>query len=158
LAPFLEAVASQLAPDPKKDDDCWTVSTLNSGETVKGITRVRTEAPKGIERADFSTSVIIEWRYQGDGLPDKETDAQQVLLEDLLDPLTDNQDNSFLMHVVLQPGSKEWGFYTKDYDRYMAELNGLLKGHPKFPITIMHDRDPSWSYWTTIKSTYCKTS
>jgi hypothetical protein len=123
----------------------WAISTLNSGSTLKGITRVRTDAPRGIRKADFATSVVIEWRYPGNGLPDRATNQQQVLLEDLLEPLVEDPKNSLLMHVLLTPGCKEWGFYTKDYDRFMADLNRQLAGHPKFPITILHHKDPSWN-------------
>jgi hypothetical protein len=33
----------------------------------------------------------------------------------------------------------------------MTDFNAALKGKPRFPIQIVHDRDPAWKYQAGIK-------
>jgi hypothetical protein len=42
---------------------------------------------------------------------------------------------------------KEWIYYTRSSGAFMARLNDLLLGHPRFPIQIEFYDDPQWEVW-----------
>jgi hypothetical protein len=128
----------------------WTLIALEA-EDGKRIYRIRLEPPAGVTKEIFGESVIIEWRF-GEGVPDKATAAAMFAFEEYLKPIDDYTKHSLLVHVYTGSGVKEWCYYTKSYDDFMASLNLALAGKPRFPIEILHDRDPTWSYWTGIKN------
>lgn len=121
-----------------------------TAEDEQRIYRIRSEAPKGVKKKDFSNCVIIEWPFAG-GVPDKETNSQQQAFESFMEPLDNYAKNSLLMHVYTGSGIKEWCYYAKDYDRFMQDLNKALARKPRFPINILNDHDPIWKYWASIK-------
>jgi hypothetical protein len=134
----------------RHDNDNWLmVAGLADGEPR--MYRIRVELPMDIVRETFQECVIIEWRYAAAGFPDKRTTALHSAFEGLLDSLNDPNANSILVHAYTGGGIKEWCYYVKSYDRYMADLNNALAGKPRFPIEIMHDSDPTWKYWSGIK-------
>ena len=127
----------------------WSLITLEAEDGPR-VYRIRSAPPAGIEQKAFSESVIVEWRF-GEGLPDKDTNAAMLAFEKHLDPIDDHTQNSLLVHVFTGSGIKEWCYYAKDYDKFMEDLNVALKGKPRFPISILHDHDPAWKYWSGIK-------
>ena len=68
-----------------------------------------------------------------------------------LDHLDDHTNNGLLVHVYTGSGIREWCYYVKSYDQFMADFNAALKGKPRFPIQIVHDHDPAWNYQAGIK-------
>lgn len=124
------------------------VAQAEGGEKV--IYRIRLERPAGVVLSEYENCVIIEWTFQN-ALPDKVLSEVHRIFEGHMDPLAHNNPNSLLMHVYTRPGMKEWCYYTRDYPAFMTELNTVLAGKPRFPIDILHDKDPSWKYWTEVR-------
>jgi hypothetical protein len=127
----------------------WTLIALEA-ETGPRIYRIRSEPPAGVKKEVFSESVIIEWKF-GEGLPDQATSIAMFAFERHMEPIDNHTEHSLLVHVYTGSGIKEWCYYTKSYDEFMAGLNVALAGKPRFPIEILHDHDPTWTYWSGIK-------
>lgn len=127
----------------------WTLIALEA-EDGQRIYRIRREPPVGVDKEIFSESVIIEWKF-GEGLPDKPTAAAMFALEEYMEPMDDHTKHSLLVLVYTGRGIKEWCYYTKSYDEFMKGLNVALRGKPRFPIEILHDHDPTWNYWSSLK-------
>jgi hypothetical protein len=127
----------------------WALIALETEDGPR-IYRMRSGPPAGVEKEIFAENVIIEWKF-GEGLPDHATSAAMFALQELLEPLDDHTKHSLLVHVYTGSGIKEWCYYTKNYDDFMEALNVALKGKPRFPIEILHDHDPAWTYWSSIK-------
>jgi hypothetical protein len=127
----------------------WTIFVVEA-DGEKRIYRLRLEPPAGLVTSEYSNCVIVEWTF-GDALPDQPLQEVHKAFEAHMDPLGFNNPNSLLMHVYTKPGMKEWCYYTRDYPAFMTELNTALAGKPRFPIDILHDKDPGWKYWSQVK-------
>ena len=55
-------------------------------------------------------------------------------------------------------GLREWTYYAKSEDEFMARLNYAFAGIPKFPIDIHTAHDPSWDLWEQFKAGVKKTA
>lgn len=132
---------------PKED---WTLY-FTEGDEGPSSWHIRNSFPPELQSTDFPTSVVIEWTYADAGPPNKEVRTQLHAFEELLDSLNDPRENSLLVHIVRGEGVSELCYYCRDYARFMEELNAALRGQPRFPISILHDHDPSWSYCRETK-------
>ncbi len=128
----------------------WSLVFTEEDDGLKSW-QVRDEVPKGVNVEDYSRSIIIEWRYADEGPPDSKTRQHLNTFGALLDELDNTTGNSINVHVIKGGGVCEWCYYAKDYTVFMQELNKTLAGHPRFPIAILHDEDPTWKYWNGIK-------
>jgi hypothetical protein len=132
-----------------ENNEDWTIFVVEA-EGEKRIYRMRLKPPPGLVTSEYSSCVIVEWTFGG-VLPDKPLQEVHKAFEAHMDPLGFNNPNSLLMHVYTKPGMKEWCYYTRDYPAFMTELNAALAGKPRFPIDILHDKDPGWTYWSQVK-------
>ncbi len=133
-----------------EENGSWDLIALEV-EGGKRVYRIRSQAPAGVERTDFRENVIVEWRF-GEGLPDQATSAAMREFENHMDPLDDHAGNSLLVHVYTGDGIREWCYYSKDYDKFMEDLNVALADKVRYPIQILHDTDPIWKYADSIKN------
>ncbi|EMW0566142.1 TPA: DUF695 domain-containing protein [Vibrio parahaemolyticus] len=123
----------------------FTAQGEQNGNPV--IYRSMENVPVGQNESDFPTLVSIYWPFKleaNNGMPDQQTNEDQVSFEDALETL-DKNDVSHLMLVVTGNGRKEWLWYVKDAESWMAKLNELLIGHKVYPIEISLSLEPSWS-------------
>ena len=86
--------------------------------------------------------------------PDSKTRQHLYTFGALLDELDNTTGNSISVLVIKGCGVCEWCCYAKDYSVFTQELNKALAGHPRFPIAIFHDEDPTWKYWNGIKEIF----
>jgi hypothetical protein len=130
------------------------ISEVQHSDGSVAIVRSLKEKPNGWESVPLSEEVSITWKYEGD-LPDFDTKSNMDDLEEALDPLEAGGD-TFLVFVVTTSGEREWIFYTRNYDDFMANLNDCLADKPEYPIAILHSHDPSWTYWQTFVERFTK--
>jgi hypothetical protein len=101
--------------------------------------------------ADFHRStqpdrVILVWDYQSEsGMPTADERASMDELEDALSPTIEGNGFATLALVSTGENSREWIYYAKYQDEFMAKLNLALRGSPSFPIKIHAAPDPGWS-------------
>tara|TARA_B100001769_G_C21786398_1_gene428931 strand:- start:148 stop:588 length:441 start_codon:yes stop_codon:yes gene_type:complete len=90
---------------------------------------------------------VVSWKYDGsknNGMPDEETNSQMMALEDALEDQLDK--SSIYKRAYSRTGNslKEFLYYTKSQEEFMALLNNQLRGHQPYPIEINLYRDPEW--------------
>lgn len=122
--------------------------------------RVRHLRPSRADLAAFVHAIVIRWRYAasderaphrlGPGFPDNTVNQAQLQFEGALDPLSCENDDAELMCVTTGMGQKEWVYYARDRDGFMARLNALLAGHAPFPVEINFYDDAEWNIWGGI--------
>jgi hypothetical protein len=122
----------------------WNTFKVSSGGRT-GVFRVPESKPTQWDTLPLSEEISISWNYEGD-MPDKSTQADMDRFEEALSDIF-SAETSMLVLVMTVGGLREWCIYAQDYGRFMQELNTLLAGKSKFPITIIHSHDPSWRYW-----------
>ncbi|MDP2716001.1 DUF695 domain-containing protein [Rheinheimera sp.] len=118
------------------------------------IYRSMEKVPEGQTEADFPTLINIYWSFESDannGMPDSQTNADQIAFEDAIDSL-DQNGVSHLMLVVTGNGRKEWIWYVKDVEGWMGKLNELLSGHKVYPVEIEIEQDQNWSTYHNFVS------
>jgi Family of unknown function (DUF695) len=128
----------------------WTIFAVEVEGGEKRLYRIRLEPPTSVVASEYPNCIIVEWNFE-DALPDKPLSDAHNAFEAHMEPLGHNNRNSVLMHVYTKPGMKEWCYYARDYPAFMKELNTALAGKPRFPIEILHDTDPGWKYWTSVR-------
>ena len=82
-------------------------------------------------------------------MPPADVNQAQLDFERALDPLTENSDAE-VAQVSTGMGQKEWVFYAKDREVFMAQMNRLLAGHPRYPLQITFYDDPDWKIWSDM--------
>jgi len=141
------------APKPEPTD--WSLAQAVNHETGEtGILRTRTCKPRRADLESLTTAVVITWPYQSpNGMPPSEINQQQLHFERALDPLSADHENSELVQVFTGMGQKEWTFYARSREAFMADLNRLLGGHPRYPLAINFYEDPAWQIWGENRET-----
>lgn len=116
----------------------WKIVTAQNPETGQtAVFRARFAKPDRPDLASLVWAIVIQW---------PEVSPAQQTFEEALDPLA-SSPHSELVHVSTGMGLKEWIFYARSREEFMAELNELLAGHPRYPIDIEFFEDPEWEVW-----------
>lgn len=130
----------------------WRILTV-SADQGQAVFRLRTDMPADPAIGEFTTSVRIEWPYDGDesGFPAKADQEWMDLFEDRLSDLLCEEGLSYLVLVTTGLGSKEWLFYTTDHTAFMERFNDRLADLPRFPLAIQFISDPDWEQWESLR-------
>lgn len=126
----------------------WSIVSLQDPETGQmTVFRVRFSKPDRPDLASLVWAIMIQWPYDSDQqMPPAEVNAAQQSFEEALDPLA-SSSHSELVQVSTGNGLKRWIFYARSREEFMAELNELLSGHPRYPLDIEFFEDPRWELW-----------
>jgi hypothetical protein len=128
------------------------VEAKNEARREHAVFRIRVAKPARKDIDHLTRAIVIKWAYQGPGMPPDEVNQQQVAFEEAIDPLW-SEGGSELMQVATGMGLKEWIFYARSSDAFMARLNSLLSGRPRYPIEVEFYDDPEWQMWSQTVST-----
>lgn len=74
------------------------------------------------------------------------------LMEDALEPLMEKDGFATLALVSTGENLREWTYYAKSEDEFMARLNKALAGKPAFPIEVHTATDPKWTMYEKFKA------
>jgi len=131
----------------------WATAISTHAENGRKIIfRYADELSLAFDPASQPVRIIIVWKYQSEsGLPLAEDNQRMNALEDILDAVLKKDGFATLTLVSTGEGLREWTYYAKSEDEFMARLNYALAGVPKFPIDIHTAHDPSWFLWEQFK-------
>jgi hypothetical protein len=142
---FFAAIMAWVVPMNSNTKDIYFTATgQEEGNAL--IFRSLKAVPAGVHEADLPNRLIILWRYETDlnGMPDADANSAQIAVEDALMPLDVNEIGRQML-VVTGNNRKEWLWYVKDFDSWIAQLNQRLTRSPAYPIDISHSHEPQWS-------------
>jgi len=131
--------------------DWRIVDAHNAAAGERAIFRIRMAKPARKDLDYLVTAAVIKWPYQGQ-MPPADVNQQQLAFEKAIDPLT-SEGGSELMQVATGMSLKEWIFYARSADAFMARLNTLLSGRPRYPIEVEFHDDPAWQMWSQTLAT-----
>jgi hypothetical protein len=101
--------------------------------------------------------IIIVWRYQSvTGQPNAEDHQRMNQMEDLLESALDKASFATLAIVSTGENLREWTYYSRSEDEFMARLNFALTDSPRFPIEIHIAHDPDWETYAQFVSSMKK--
>ena len=107
---------------------------------------------EGFQRSAFPDRVILVWKYKSEsGMPLPTEREAMDRMEDLLEPLVEKSGTSVLALVSTGENLREWIFYAKTEQEFLAALNKALTGQPRFPIEIHAGRDSQWSSYERFR-------
>jgi hypothetical protein len=105
------------------------------------------------DRASQPVRIIIAWKYQSErGQPIDEEHQRMNLLEDALEPVLDQDHFATLALVSTSEDLREWTYYAKSEEEFMARLNFALAGISAFPIEIHTAHDPKWGMYEQFRA------
>lgn len=132
--------------------DNWRIVTaVNDERGERAIFRLRMRRPQLANAEAFQFAVRVTWPYESaTPMPTPEVAALQNRFDIALDELTGHNGFAEIVRVATGNGVKEWLFYTTDVERFGAEFNRLLEGHPRYPVSLDFEQDPEWSIWSTF--------
>ena len=108
--------------------------------------RYRAAINPNVSYSDYPTLVAITWEFADYDDPFKfqgSVEEHHYDLEHSLNHLN-GDENGFLILIRTGEGVKEWLWYVKDFEDWMAKLNQSFSGKPAFPIKIDPYDDPEW--------------
>jgi len=73
-------------------------------------------------------------------------------MEDALEPFVNYENFATLALVSTGENLREWTYYTRSEDEFLARLNQALRGKSRFPIEIHTASDPNWSMYEEFKA------
>ncbi|ATG88949.1 hypothetical protein MKLM6_0674 [Methylomonas koyamae] len=131
----------------------WATAVSKQEGTERAIVfRYAKEFRVGFKKSAFPDRVILVWKYNSDsGMPvPKEREAMDRI-EDLFGPLVEKSEVSVLTLVSTGENLREWIFYARAEQEFLAALNKALTGQPRFPIEVHAGRDPEWSSYERFR-------
>ena len=135
-------------------DHCaWTILEYEE-DSQPVMIRLRGEIPPGVNTDHYPTLVNIYWAYESSpsGMPGEEEMARMHELDDLLNE-NDGAQIGFMMFSVTGNGRKEWIWYIRNADQFIAAVNESLQDLPLFPIEIEATDAADWTaYWDLINA------
>jgi hypothetical protein len=107
---------------------------------------------EGFQKASFPDRIILVWRYKSEkSMPVTSEREAMDRMEDLLEPLVEKSGQSILALVSTGEDLREWIFYAKSEQEFLATLNQALAGQPRFPIEVHAAPDPEWSTYERFR-------
>jgi Family of unknown function (DUF695) len=104
-------------------------------------------------RSSQPARIILAWKYQSEkGMPVLEERQRMDLMEDALEPLMEKDGFATLALVSTGENLREWTYYAKSENEFMARLNKALAGKPAFPIEVHTATDPKWAMYEKFKA------
>ena len=133
------------------DEDLWTLArSEEDGRPL--VLRFLSQVPASVSRQDYPHLIHIHWGYPVDderGMPESDLHATMIEMEEALLPL-EAEGLARNALIVTGNGRKEWFWYTRSVDEFIARLNDLLSGFSELPIALEASRDPEWSNLTGV--------
>ncbi|MGA7291034.1 MAG: DUF695 domain-containing protein [Terriglobales bacterium] len=130
-----------------------TAISTNAGSGRKIIFRYAEQLSPTFDRASHPIRIIIAWKYEaGNGQPIAEDYQRMTSLEDALESALEEDHLATLALVSTGEDLREWTYYTKSENEFMARLNYALCGIPAFPIEIHTASDPNWDMYEQFKA------
>jgi hypothetical protein len=120
--------------------------TLQGEQNDCPITYRCIKEPKHLKEL-FSHRIGVIWPYESieKGLASVEDNVLQNVFEDALD-LLEEENQGVLSLVVFGGGRKEWHWYVKDIEAWMARFNEILSTHSQYPLQIEFSENDNWGY------------
>lgn len=114
--------------------------------------RYRTAMNPKINGSDYPTLVAIAWDFEDYDGPFKFEGSFQEHHNDFEESLNglDGEENGFLILVMTGTGIKEWLWYVKDFENWMAKINQSFSGKSVFPIKITSYEEPEWGTYQKL--------
>lgn len=104
------------------------------------------------DRTRFPDRVVISWRYtSANGQPSDAEFKSMTALEDLLESALEQPALAQLVMVSTGDDLREWVYYTRSQDEFMAAMNRALAGQPRFPVEIGLWKDPRWEAYDEFR-------
>jgi hypothetical protein len=129
----------------KKPEPQWCVAHFEEDEKPV-ILRSRSAMPVSPDPKDYPSLGVITWTYDGQdsGMPSTEENVRMSELEDILEAKLENKKVCIQTACRTGNGRREWNYYARSEEAFMAALNGALGHLPPFPIEIAFYDEPDW--------------
>jgi hypothetical protein len=121
------------------------------------VYRYRSEFNQSFKRSSFPDRVTIAWHYKSsNGMPVATEREAMDRLEDLLSPHVEQPSFSSLVIVSTGENLREWTYYTRSQQEFLAKVNEALRNAPRFPIEIDLWKDPEWKAYEDFRRSVTK--
>lgn len=125
-----------------------TAISTNTRNGRKIVFRYAKEFSATFDRASQPFRIILVWKYQSESRqPSAEDHKRMNLLEDVLESAFKEEGFATLALVSTGEDLREWTYYSKSKDVFMARLNYAFAGMTPFPIEIHTAHDPNWDVY-----------
>jgi hypothetical protein len=125
----------------------WGTATSKNEETGRVIIfRYVSDFDPGFNRVNQPVRAIIVWKFKGtNGMPIPRERERMDAMEDLLGPVVEADGFATLALVSTGEELREWIYYAKSEEGFLARVNQALGAHSAFPIEIHVAEDSKWS-------------
>lgn len=130
----------------------WATATSRNGQRTIVFRYVKDLGPDN-QRSSQSSRIILVWRYKSSsGMPTAGEREQMDRLENLLAPLVERGGFATLALVSTGEELREWIYYARSEDEFLARMNEALRAEKAFPIAIHAGADPAWSSYERFRA------
>jgi hypothetical protein len=134
-----------------------TATSTNASNGRKIIFRYAELFSPTFERGSQPIRIIIVWKYHSDtGQPISDEHQRMNQMEDALESALDPDGFATLALVSTGEDLREWTYYSKSEDQFMARLNFALAEAPRYPIEIHIAADPNWDLYEQFRNSMKK--
>jgi Family of unknown function (DUF695) len=140
------------------DVTSWaTAISTNASNGRKIIFRYAEQFGPTFKRGSQPIRIIIVWKYHSDtGQPISDEHQRMDQMEDALESALDPDGFATLALVSTGEDLREWTYYSKSEDQFMARLNFALTEAPRYPIEIHIAADPNWDLYEQFRNSMKK--
>ena len=132
----------------------WATAISHQKDSDRKIVwRFAQHLRRGFDPSSQPDRIILAWKYSSKtGQPEPTEHRLMNLLEDALEPITEDGHVATLALVSTGEGLREWIFYARSAENFLDRLNTALAAQPAFPIEIHTASDPTWSTYTQFRT------
>jgi len=129
-----------------------TAISLHASNGRKIFWRYAKDFRSDFSRPSHSIRIILVWKYPSEnGQPESAEHVRMNEMEDALESVL-SQDIAILALVSTGENLREWTYYARAEQDFMARLNFALLDTPPFPIEIHIAHDPDWQMYQDFKN------
>ena len=153
IAALLTAATLTCCVHAAEDGAVWSSAVATrASDGHRIVYRYRDGFGPSFKRSEFPDRVIIVWRYKSPaGLPATVEGKSMDRFEDLLAPYVETPSVSHLVIVSTGDNLREWTYYTRSKEKFMAKMNEALRNDPRFPVEITLWTDPEWKVYEEFR-------
>lgn len=149
-APLPSADAASEAPR-----QTWSLTTRTTDHRTIIYRYIEALGPKAGERAGQRDRITVSWRYDAganNGMPTDDDKAAMDELEDALAPAVEQEGFANLALVTTGIGLREWTYYARSADEFVARMKEAVRGHAAFPVQVDVAADPDWTAYEAFRA------
>lgn len=136
-----------------------SVARSDASDATLSFLQVRIHLGEELKSGKYPHVVMIAWDiWGGANLPSEEEGVLMTRFLEAIQPPLEKNKLALLAYIYTGEGRREYCFYTRNVNAFLATLNDSVEEFPTLPLSIEHFEDLECSLFEDAYQAYLKQS